>query len=121
MPFVKTLKPDQQLKKDIPEFNTGDIIRVHQRVKEVSELGKERERVQVFEGLVIAKKHGKGPNATFTVRRVASGGVGVERIFPIHSPSIEKIEVVKKQPVRKSKIYYARDRLGNAPRVRKNK
>ena len=120
MPLIKTLEPETQLKKDLPDFSTGDVIKVHQRIKEVSDSGKERERTQIFEGLVIARKHGVGANATFTVRKVTSG-VGVERIFPLHSPVIEKIEVAKKQKVTQSKLYYVRDRLGSAPRVKKNK
>jgi large subunit ribosomal protein L19 len=120
MPLIKTLNPDKQLKKDLPEFSTGDIVKVHQRIKEVSEAGKERERIQIFEGLVIARKHGIGTNASFTVRKIASG-VGVERIFPLHAPGIEKIEVVRKQAVTRSKLYYVRDRANSQPRVRKVK
>jgi large subunit ribosomal protein L19 len=119
MPFIKSINTDK-LKKDLPAFGAGDIVRVHQRIKEVSDAGKERERVQIFEGLVIARKHGHGVNATFTVRKIASG-VGVERIFPLHSPVLEKIELVKKQPVRQAKLYYVRERLNSAPRVRKVK
>ncbi len=119
MPRITTINADKQLKKELPDFSAGDIIKVYQRIKEVSDAGKERERVQVFEGLVIARKHGRDINGTFTVRKIASG-VGVERIFPLHSPNIEKIELVKRQPVRQSKIYYVRERLGSAPRVRKH-
>lgn len=118
MPHVSTL--DEKQFKTVPEFSTGDVIRVHQRIKEVSEQGKERERVQIFEGLVISRTHGKGVNATFTVRKIASG-VGVERIFPLHSPSIEKVEVVRRQTVKQSKLYYVRTRIGSEPRVRRNK
>jgi large subunit ribosomal protein L19 len=95
-----------QLKKG-PVLKAGNVIRVHQKIKDVSKEGKERERVQIFEGQVIATKGGKGINGTVTVRKIASG-VGVERIFPIHSPRIEKIEVVKNAPARKAKIYFAR-------------
>src|SRR3989338_10347352 len=120
MPIVKTINADKQLKKDLPEFRTGDIVRVYKRIREVTEAGKEKERVQAFEGLVIARKHGHGINATFTVRKIASG-VGVERIFHVHAPNIEKIELVKHQPVRQSKLYYVRNRLGSEARVKKNK
>ena len=117
MPRIEVLN-DKHLKKDLAEFRVGDIIRVHQRIKETTEAGKEKERIQVFEGLVIARKHGKGISGTLTVRKVASG-VGVERIFPLHSPSIEKIEVVRRQIVRRAKLYYVRGRPGSQPRVRK--
>lgn len=118
MPQVSIL--DKKQLKTLPDFSAGDVVRVHQRIKEVSEQGKERERVQVFEGLVIGRTHGRGMNATFTVRKIASG-VGVERIFPLHSPSIEKIEVTKRQSVKQSKLYYVRTRIGSEPRVRRNK
>ncbi len=91
--------------------DVGDTVRVYVKVKEGS-----RERIQVFEGTVIAKKHG-GVNETFTVRRV-SYGVGVERVFPLHSPVIDKIEVVHKGRVRRAKLYYLRKRVGKAARVR---
>ena len=120
MPHISTINPEKSLKKDLPEIRPGDVVKIHQRIKEVTDSGKERERTQVFEGLIIARKHGSGPSATFTVRKIASG-VGVERIFPLHGPSIEKIEVVKKQPVRQAKLYYVRTRLGNQPRVKKSK
>ena len=117
MPIVKIIS-DTQLKKNIPQFKSGDVVRVHQRIKEMGEGGKEKERIQIFEGLVIARKHGNDVNATFTVRKIASG-VGVERIFPLHSPNIEKIEVVRNQKVRQSKLYYVRGRLDNEPRVKR--
>ncbi|MFA5249725.1 MAG: 50S ribosomal protein L19 [Candidatus Paceibacterota bacterium] len=100
-------------KKDLPEIQTGDTVRVHQKVKEGS-----KERIQIFEGLVLAHKHGKGISATITVRKVASG-VGVERIFPIHSSVIEKIEVTKKSKVRRSKLYYLRDARGKRAKLKK--
>ena len=118
MPYIATINPDKQLKDNVPVFKSGDLVRIHQRIKEVTEAGKDKERTQIFEGLVIARKHGAGPTATFTVRKI-SYGIGVERIFPLHSPNIEKIEVVKSQNVRQSKIYYVRSRLGSEPRVRK--
>ncbi|MGQ9630892.1 MAG: 50S ribosomal protein L19 [bacterium] len=92
---------ERQLKKDIPEFYPGSTVRVYVRVIE----GK-NERIQVFEGVVIARKHG-GLRETFTVRKVSSG-IGVERIFPLHSPKIERIEVVKHGKVRRAKLYYLR-------------
>lgn len=99
------------LKKELPEFNIGDTVRVSVRIKEG-----ERERIQVFEGTVIAKKHG-GIAETFTVRRF-SYGVGVERVFPIHSPFVEKVEVVRKGKVRRAKLYYLRQRTGKAAKVK---
>jgi large subunit ribosomal protein L19 len=111
MAIVKHIK-DTQLK-TLPEFNTGFTVKVHQRIKEGG-----KERVQIFEGLVIARKGGSGANATFTVRKIASG-VGVERIYPLHSPNIVKLEVVKASDVRKAKLYYVRARRDNTPRAKK--
>lgn len=108
-----------QLKQNIPDFSTGDTVRVHQRITEVNTKGEEKQRIQIFEGLVIARKGGSGPDAMFTVRKISSG-VGVERIYPLHSPAVAKIEVVKAGAVRQSKIYYVRDRLGNQPRYKKS-
>lgn len=90
------------VKSNVPLLRSGDTVRVHERVKE-----KEGERIQVFEGVVIAVKHGKGLNATFTVRKI-SAGVGVEKTYPLHSPIIKKIEVVKHDKVRRAKLYYLR-------------
>jgi len=100
------------MRKDLPKFNPGDTIRVHFRFKE----GEDKERVQVFEGVVI-RRRGSGINATFTVRKV-SFGVGVERTFPYHSPRIEKIEVVKRGKVRRARLYYLRERYGKAARIK---
>ena len=100
-----------QLKSDIPAFNVGDTVRVHVKVKEGS-----RERIQIFEGTVIAKKHG-GIEETFTVRRI-SYGIGVEKVFPVHAPSIEKVEVVRHGKVRRAKLYYLRERFGKAAKVK---
>ncbi len=100
-----------QLKKDIPEFQSGATVRVHVKIKEG-----DKSRIQMFEGTVIAKKHG-GINETFTVRRVAHG-CGVERVFPIHSPSVDKVEVVRNGKVRRAKLYYLRDRVGKAAKVK---
>jgi large subunit ribosomal protein L19 len=113
MPIVKNIT-DTQIKQ-LPEFRTGYTVKVHQRIKEGG-----KERVQVFEGLVIARKGGSGVNATFMVRKI-SYGVGVERIFPIHSPNIVKLEVIKPAVVGRAKLYYTRKRLDSAPRFRKNK
>jgi large subunit ribosomal protein L19 len=110
MDALKLVNSDQ-LKKDAPQFNVGDTVKVHVRIKEG-----ERERIQLFEGTVLAKKHG-GIEETFTVRRV-SYGVGVERVFPLHSPNVEKVEVVRRGRVRRSKIYYLRDRVGKASKVK---
>ena len=107
--------PKNQLKKNVPDIRTGQVIRVHERIKEG-----EKERTQIFEGLVIAVKHGKGLDGTFTVRKI-SAGVGVERIFPIHMPAIEKIEVLRRENVRRSKLYYVRDQVGQKVKKRKTK
>lgn len=98
-------------KSEPPVCAIGDTVRVHLRVKEGS-----RERIQIFEGIVIAKKHG-GLDASFTVRRI-SYGIGVEKVFPVHSPSIEKIEIVSHGKVRRAKLYYLRDRVGKAAKVK---
>jgi large subunit ribosomal protein L19 len=97
----------QEHLKTIPVLKAGYVVRVHQKIVDVSADGKEKHRIQVFEGQVIGTKGGKGINGTVTVRKMSSG-VGVERIFPIHSPNIEKIEVIKETPARKAKIYYVR-------------
>ena len=101
----------EQLKTDLPNFQIGDFIKVHVKVKEGN-----RERLQVFEGTVIGKK-GAGLKETFSVRRI-SYGVGVERIFPVHSPKIDHIEIVRKGKVRRAKLYYLRDRVGKAAKVK---
>lgn len=100
-----------QLRTDLPELCIGDTVKVHVLIKEGS-----RERIQVFEGTIISKKHG-GIAETFTVRRV-SYGVGVERTFPVNSPKLAKIEVVRKGKVRRAKLYYLRDRVGKATKVK---
>ena len=99
-----------QLKTDIPEFGPGDDVDVHIRVIEG-----DKERIQVFRGLVIQRK-GNGVNATFTVRKI-SGGVGVERVFPTHSPRIAKIERTRKGKIRRAKLYYIRKLTGKAARI----
>ena len=105
------LMTEGMLKAEKPEVNVGDTVKVHVRIKEG-----ERERIQVFEGTVIAKKHG-GINETFTVRRVAYG-CGVERVFPVHSPNVAKVELVRNGKVRRSKLYYLRDRVGKSAKVK---
>lgn len=102
-----------QLKKGLPDIRPGDTIRVYQKVKE-----KDKERLQAFEGVVLARKHGKGISATITVRKVISG-IGVEKIFPIHSPAIEKIEVLKRGKVRRAKLYYLRTAKGKKARLKR--
>ena len=109
MDLIKELTKSQI--KDMPDVHVGDVVRVHVKVREGS-----RERIQVFEGTDIAKKHG-GIGETFTVRRL-SYGVGVEKVFPFNSPSIDKIETVRHGFVRRAKLYYLRDRVGKAAKVR---
>ena len=110
MDLIKELNKER-LEAEIPAVKVGDTVRVHVKVKEGS-----RERIQVFEGTVIAKKHG-GINETITVRRI-SYGVGVEKVFPVHSPSIDKIEVVRSGAVRRAKLYYLRGRVGKGAKVK---
>ena len=101
----------EQLKENVPQFNIGDTVRVHNRITEGS-----KTRVQIYEGTVIAR-HGGGISATFTVRRV-SYGCGVEKTFPLHSPNVEKVEVIRRGSVRRAKLYYLRDRVGKAAKVK---
>ena len=105
--FVKN-----QLKTDLPDIRPGDTVLVYQKIKE-----KDKERLQVFEGQVLARKHGKGIGSTITVRKVVSG-VGVERIFPLHSPNIEKIEVTKRGKAKRAKLYYLREAKGKKAKIR---
>ena len=100
-----------QLKAEVPTFNTGDTVRVHALIKEGN-----RERVQVFEGTVL-KKQGGSNRATFTVRK-SSNGVGVEKTWPVHSPNVEKVEVIRRGKVRRAKLNYLRDRVGKAAKVK---
>jgi large subunit ribosomal protein L19 len=100
--------------KELPDLKPGDTIKVHQKIKEG-----DKERIQIFEGIIIAKKHGKGISATITVRKIISG-VGVERVFPMHSPSIDKIEVMRHGKTRRAKLYYLRTAKGKKARL-KNK
>ena len=110
MDLMKALT-SQYMKKELPEMNVGDTVRVHVKIKEGS-----RERIQVFEGTIIAKKHG-GINETITVRRI-SYNVGCEKVFPVHSPTIVSVETVRRGKVRRAKLYYLRDRIGKAAKVR---
>lgn len=108
--IIKAIEAEQ-IRKDLPEFNVGDTIKVHLKVKEGT-----RERIQVFEGTVLKKQNG-GIRETFTVRRIAYG-VGVEKTLPINSPVIEKIELVRKGKVRRAKLFYLRNRVGKAAKVK---
>ena len=99
------------MKKELPEMNVGDTVRVHVKIKEGS-----RERIQIFEGTIIAKKHG-GINETITVRRI-SYGVGCEKVFPVHSPTIVSVDTVRRGKVRRAKLYYLRDRVGKRAKVK---
>ena len=109
----------KHLKKNVPDLLIGDTVKVHQRIRDIDAKGKERERIQVYEGIVIARKHGVGVEATFTVRKIGAAGVGVERVFPLHSPNIVKIERTKSAKVRQSKLYYLRDLRSTQMRLRK--
>ena len=113
MSVMETLD-SKELKEGIPALRAGDTVKVHVKVKEG-----DKERVQIFEGMIIALKHG-GPQATMTVRKT-SFGHGVERIFPIHAPTIEKIEVLRSHHVRRAKLYYMRGRKGKAARLREKR
>lgn len=112
MDIIKSIE-HEQLKNKIPDLKIGDTIRVHQKIKEGN-----RERIQVFEGIIIKKQNG-GVNATFTVRKI-SYGVGVEKTFLIHSPLVEKVEVVRVGKARRAKLYYLRDRIGKAAKTKEN-
>jgi len=101
-----------QLKKDIPDIQAGDTVRVYQKIKE-----KDKERIQFFEGIVIARKHGKGISSTITVRKLV-GGIGVEKVYPLHSPTIEKIEILKRGKVRRAKLYWLREARGKRARLK---
>ena len=112
MDIVKSIE-HEQLKNKIPDLKVGDTVKVHQKIKEGN-----RERIQVFEGIII-KKQGGGVNATFTVRRVAYG-VGVEKTFLVHSPMVEKVELVRVGKARRAKLYYLRDRVGKAAKTKED-
>lgn len=110
MDLIKVIE-SEQLRSDIPDFNVGDTVKVHVKVKEGS-----RERIQVYEGVVM-KRQGGGLSETFTVRRI-SYGVGVERTFPVHSPKLDRIEVVRRGKVRRAKINYLRGRIGKKAKIK---
>ena len=112
MDIIKSIE-HEQLKNKIPELKIGNTVRVHQRIKEGN-----RERIQVFEGIII-KKQGGGLNATFTVRKIAYG-VGVEKTFLVHSPMVEKVELVRVGKARRAKLYYLRDRIGKAAKTKED-
>ena len=113
------MEPAQILKTEpnpnIPPFGPGDTVRVNFRIREG-----ERERIQAFQGVVIRLANGKGPAANFTVRRITAG-IGIERIFPIHSPLIESLEVTRRGSVRRAKLYYLRDRVGKKAKIREKR
>ena len=104
----------EQMRADIPEFKAGDTVKVHLRVREG-----DKERIQIFQGVVIKRKN-NGLSSTFTVRKI-SFGIGVERIFPLHSPFIEKIEVIRRGRVRRAKLYYIRALKGKAARIKEKR
>ena|SRR3990167_9880936 len=123
MNILQTLLKDKQ-KSDIPYLRAGQVVRIHEKIKEgdpSAGSGQVKERIQIFEGLIIAVKHGKGLDGTFIVRKIASGGVGVERIFPLHMPTIEKIEILRKEHVKQGKLYYMREQIGKKIKKRKAK
>ena len=111
MDALKLISESSMKKENVPAFNIGDTVKVHVMIKEG-----DKSRIQVFEGTVIAKKHG-GISETFTVRRVAHG-CGIERVFPLHSPVVDKVEIVRSGKVRRAKLYYLRDRVGKAAKVK---
>lgn len=111
---LMTLIENEQMRLDIPEFRTGDTVKVHVKIVEGA-----RERIQVFEGVVIARTR-KGSRTSFTVRKI-SYGIGVERVFPMHSPMIDKVEVVNRGQVRRSKLYYLRKLKGKAARIKERR
>ncbi|TYT74903.1 50S ribosomal protein L19 [Desulfobotulus mexicanus] len=102
----------ESMRLDMPAFGAGDTVNVHVKIKEG-----EKQRIQIFKGVVICRKRGNLPQASFTVRKI-SGGVGVERVFPLHSPIIDKVEVVTRGRVRRAKIYYLRNLRGKAARIK---
>ena len=108
--IIKNIEAEQ-MKESVPEFNVGDTVKVHAKIKEGN-----RERIQIFEGTVL-KRQGGSNRETFTVRKT-SNGVGVEKTWPLHSPNVEKIEVVRRGKVRRAKLFYLRDRVGKAAKVK---
>ena len=110
MDYIRAIE-QQQIKNDIPDFNIGDTVRVHYRITEGN-----RERIQVFQGVVI-RRQGASARETFTVRKI-SFNVGVERTFPVHSPKIDHIEITRRGKVRRAKLYYLRDKVGKAAKIK---
>ncbi|MGD8244066.1 MAG: 50S ribosomal protein L19 [Anaerolineae bacterium] len=115
MDLIESLNRQLERNPNIPELRPGDVVRVHVRIVEA-----ERERVQAFQGTVI-RIRGAGASATFTVRRIASHGIGVERAFLLHSPRIDKVEILRRAHVRRARLYYLRDRKGKAARLREKR
>ena len=111
--IIKSIE-NEQLKAEVPQFNVGDTVKVYGKIKEGN-----RERIQVFEGTVIKKQNGSN-RTTFTVRKL-SNGVGVEKTWPLHSPNVERVEVVRRGKVRRAKLYYLRDRVGKAAKVKESR
>ena len=109
--LLEQFNKDQE--KKLPDLRSGDTVKVHQKIKEG-----DKERIQIFEGVIIAKKHGTGISGTMTVRKIVDG-VGVERVYPIHSPSIDKIEIVRSAKVRRSKLYYLRTAKGKKAKLKR--
>ena len=119
--IIKTEKIiESSLKKDLPDIQPGDTVKVYHKIREQSKKAKQgkQERIQVFEGVILAIKHGKGISGAITVRKMV-GDVGVERIFPVHSPNIEKIEILQRGRRRKAKLYYLRDRVGKKAKLKR--
>ena len=112
--LMASLQPERSA--NMPQLDAGDTVRVHQRITE----GR-NERIQVFQGVIIAMHGGSAAGATFTVRRTAAGGIGVERCFPVYSKTIEKVEVVRKAKVRRAQLYYLRDRQGKSARLKEKR
>lgn len=108
----------EQVKQGRDEIQAGDSIKVYQKIRVIGGKDKNKEKIQIFEGLVLARKHGKGINATITVRKIIAG-VGVEKIFPVHSPIIDKIEIVKRGKARRAKLYYLRTAKGKKSRLKR--
>src|SRR3989344_9317818 len=126
MPTKLEILTQANRRQNLPDIRPGDIVKIFQKIKETPKRDKsstgrgDKERIQVFEGFVIARKHGKEMGATITVRKVVSG-IGVEKTFPLHSPLIEKIEIVKRGKVRRAKLYYLREAKGKKAKLKKRK